>query len=222
MQRLSLRSVDRDRHGPIGNGAPRACRRCETHSGAIDLSTAGRSVCTLFGDGAGAVVVSATSEDKGAALCVGRGWAFWGQTLSACLGYVQKPYIPVDDEGFGRVSTEMMFPYMEGKVVFKHAVSRMVEALHEACHAAGVTHDDIDLFCFHQANMRINQLVAQRLGVSEERLVHNIQKFGNTTAATIPLLLAEAERTGRLRPGMKVAMVAFGSGFTWGAAIADW
>ena len=157
-------------------------------------------MCTVFGDGAGAVVVSATSEDKGVRHCVlGADGRFGDKLCQRVWDMSKKPYIPVDDEGFGRVSTEMMFPYMEGKVVFKHAVSRMVEALHEACHAAGVTHDDIDLFCFHQANMRINQLVAQRLGVSEERLVHNIQKFGNTTAATIPLLLAEAERTGRLR-----------------------
>ena len=82
--------------------------------------------------------------------------------------------------------------------------------------------DDIDLFFFHQANLRINQYVAQQIGLSEDKLVSNIQRYGNTTAATIPILLAEAEQSGRLKRGMKVAMVAFGSGFTWGAAIADW
>ena len=81
---------------------------------------------------------------------------------------------------------------------------------------------DIDLFAFHQANMRINQYVAQQLGLPDEKLLHNIHKYGNTTAATIPLLLWEAEKEGRLKRGMKVAMVAFGAGFTWGAAICDW
>ncbi|MCS6856872.1 MAG: 3-oxoacyl-ACP synthase, partial [Sandaracinaceae bacterium] len=80
----------------------------------------------------------------------------------------------------------------------------------------------IDLFVFHQANMRINQLVAQQLGIPEEKMIHNIHKYGNTTAATIPLLLWEAVETGHLQPGMRVALCAFGAGFTWGSAILDW
>ncbi len=86
----------------------------------------------------------------------------------------------------------------------------------------GITGADIDLFVFHQANLRINQYVQQTLGIPDEKLVHNIQRYGNTTAATIPILLAESERNGKLKRGMKVAMVAFGSGFTWGCAIVDW
>ena len=81
---------------------------------------------------------------------------------------------------------------------------------------------DIDMFAFHQANMRINQYVAQMLNIPDEKLLHNIHRFGNTTAATIPLLLDEAARNGKIERGMKVATVAFGSGFTWGAAILDW
>ena len=82
--------------------------------------------------------------------------------------------------------------------------------------------DDIDVLVPHQANMRINQFVANQLNIPEEKLLHNIQKYGNTTAGTIPILLAEAEREGRLKPGTKLATAAFGSGFTWGSAIIDW
>jgi 3-oxoacyl-[acyl-carrier-protein] synthase-3 len=111
---------------------------------------------------------------------------------------------------------------MDGKVVFKHAIERMMGVLMEACIANNITGQDIDMFFFHQANLRINQYLQTALGIPDEKVFHNIQRYGNTTAATIPILLAEAERAGKLKKGMKVAMVAFGSGFTWGAAIADW
>jgi 3-oxoacyl-[acyl-carrier-protein] synthase III len=195
----------------------------ETHSGAVDLSTRGRNVCTLFGDGAGAVVMSATDADRGVrGFVLGADGRFGDKLCQKVWDMSARPYIPCNEEGMGQVSPEMMYPYMEGRLVFKHAVSRMIEALHQVCAQCKVGIEEIDLFCFHQANMRINQMVAQRLNIGEDKLIHNIHKFGNTTAATIPLLLAEAELDERLRPGMKVAMVAFGSGFTWGAAIADW
>ena len=111
---------------------------------------------------------------------------------------------------------------MVGKHVYRYAVERMIGVLMQACADQGLTRDDIDLFFFHQANLRINQYIAQQIGITEDKLVSNIQRYGNTTAATIPILLAEAEQSGRLKRGMKVAMVAFGSGFTWGAAIVDW
>jgi 3-oxoacyl-[acyl-carrier-protein] synthase-3 len=116
----------------------------------------------------------------------------------------------------------MMWAHMDGKLVFRNAVQRMCEALIQACMHQNITRDDIDLFFFHQANLRINEYVANMLGIAPERLVSNIERYGNTTAATIPLLLAEAERDGRLQRGMKIACVAFGSGFTWGATIVDW
>jgi 3-oxoacyl-[acyl-carrier-protein] synthase-3 len=95
-------------------------------------------------------------------------------------------------------------------------------ALMQACWATSTDPKEVDLFFFHQANMRINQYVAKQLSLPDEKVVHNIQRYGNTTAATIPILLAEAEREGRLERGMRVAMVAFGSGFTWGSAMVDW
>jgi len=195
----------------------------EIHSAATDLSTRGRGVSALFGDGAGAVIVSATEEDRGI-----RAWKLGADGRGADIlaqkiwDIGKRPFIPQDAEGRGIVAPEMMWAQMDGKVVFKNAVERMIGVLMEVCMAAGCTGNDIDLFCFHQANLRINQYIQQTLGIPDEKVVHNIQRFGNTTAATIPMLLAEAEETGKLKRGMKVAMVAFGSGFTWGGAIADW
>jgi 3-oxoacyl-[acyl-carrier-protein] synthase III len=205
-----------------------ACRHvlvvgAEVHSAALDLTTRGRAVSSLFGDGAGAVVVSATEEDRGI-----RAWKLGadGRFADALAQHVfdirKKPFIPMDEAGVGQVAPEMMFARMDGKLVFKHAVERMITVLMEVLLRARCTGADIDLFVFHQANLRINQYIQRELGIPDEKIVQNIERYGNTTAATIPILLAEAEETGRLHRGMKVAMVAFGSGFTWGAAIADW
>ncbi|MCA9645534.1 MAG: 3-oxoacyl-ACP synthase, partial [Myxococcales bacterium] len=133
------------------------------------------------------------------------------------------PFIPQDADGNGIVNPELMWAHMEGRKVFKNAVQRMAESLMRVFAAENLTRDDVDLFVFHQANLRINQYLAKEvLGIPEEKLVNNIMRYGNTTAATIPILLAESERNGKLKRGMKVAMAAFGSGFTWGAAVVDW
>lgn len=195
----------------------------ETHSAAIDVSARGRTVSSLFGDGAGAVVVSATDEDRGVrGTWVGADGRF-AETLCQKVWDIRKrPFIPVDAAGVGQVEPSMMFAQMDGRTVFKHAVEKMCRALMQACWSTGTDTKQIDLFFFHQANMRINQFVAKQLGLPEDKVVHNIQRYGNTTAATIPIMLAESVRDGRLKRGMKVAMVAFGSGFTWGSAIVDW
>jgi 3-oxoacyl-[acyl-carrier-protein] synthase III len=195
----------------------------ETHSAAIDLSTRGRTVSSLFGDGAGAVVVSAVDEDRGVrGTWVGADGRY-AETLCQKVWDIKKrPFLPVDANGVGQVVPEHMFAQMDGRTVFKHAVEKMCRALMQACWSTGTDPKKIDLFFFHQANMRINQYVAKTLELPDEKVVHNIQRYGNTTAATIPIMLAESEREGRLRRGMKVAMVAFGSGFTWGSAIVDW
>jgi 3-oxoacyl-[acyl-carrier-protein] synthase III len=195
----------------------------ETHSAALDLSTGGRTVSSLFGDGAGAVVVSATDEDRGI-----RGWYLGADGRHADVlaqkvwDIKKRPFIPLNAEGVGQVAPDHMWARMDGKLVFRNAVERMIGVLMQACMDQGLTRDDIDLFLFHQANLRINQYVAQQIGIPEDRVMHNIQRYGNTTAATIPILLAEAVESGKLKRGMKVAMIAFGSGFTWGAVIADW
>jgi 3-oxoacyl-[acyl-carrier-protein] synthase-3 len=123
-----------------------------------------------------------------------------------------------------RVSREILdrgehYPKMSGRAVYVHAVKRMPEAVHEALDANGYAPGDVDLFLFHQANLRINEAVTQSLGVDPARVFNTIHRFGNTTAATIPLGLDEAVKAGALRPGMLVAFAAFGSGFTWGSML---
>jgi 3-oxoacyl-[acyl-carrier-protein] synthase-3 len=195
----------------------------EVHSAGLDLTTRGRQVCCLFGDGAGAAIVSATEEDRGV-----RWWTLgadgnFADALNAKVWDARRrPYIEVDEDGNGIIPADMLWPHMNGKLVFRHAVEKMITSLMALCWEQKLETEDIDLFFFHQANLRINQYIAEQLKIPEEKLPSNIQKYGNTTAATIPTLLAECEREGRLKKGMKVAMVAFGSGFTWGAAFADW
>jgi 3-oxoacyl-[acyl-carrier-protein] synthase-3 len=193
----------------------------ETHSPALDMTTRGRTVSSLFGDAAGAVVVSATDEDRGV-----RGWWLGADGRHAealCMrvwDMTKRPFVALESkDGDARIPPETLWPHMDGKVVFRNAVEWMCQSIMQACWEKGVELADVDLFAFHQANMRINQYVANTMGIPESKLLHNIQKFGNTTAATIPTLLAEAEETGRLTRGMKVMMVAFGAGFTWGAAL---
>jgi 3-oxoacyl-[acyl-carrier-protein] synthase-3 len=108
---------------------------------------------------------------------------------------------------------------MNGKTVFMNAVKRMPEAVMEALNANGLKIEDIDLFIFHQANLRINDMVAKQFNIPEEKVFNTIQKFANTTAATLPIGMDEAVRAGKLKKGMLVASAAFGSGFTWGSTI---
>jgi 3-oxoacyl-[acyl-carrier-protein] synthase-3 len=195
----------------------------EVHSAAIDFSTRGRTVTSLFGDGAGAVVVSATEEDRGV-----RGWKLaadgrFADALSLKIWDIsRRPYIPLNEDGVGQNHPDMMYPKMDGMLVFRTAVRRMVEVLLQVTSEQSISVEDIDLFVFHQANLRINEHVQKQLGAPDHKFVSNIERYGNTTAATLPILLAEAERDGQLERGMKVAMVAFGSGFTWGCALVDW
>ncbi len=111
------------------------------------------------------------------------------------------------------------FPAMNGKQVFRWATEKMPEVVREVMTEAEVTADGIDLFVPHQANLRINQLVGQKLGIPESKTVHDIERYGNTTAATIPLGLSGAWREGRCDRGSTVLFAAFGSGYTWGAAV---
>lgn len=196
----------------------------ETHSAALDLSTRGRQVASLFGDGAGAVVISPTTENRGV-----KGWYLgadgrYADVLAQRVWDMSKrPYLKVrPEDGVAEIQPDWIWANMDGKLVFKNAVERMVQCFMQACWDQKIDLKDIDLFLFHQANLRINQMVANLLSIPDDKLVHNIQRYGNTTAATIPLLMAEAVETGRLKPGMKVACVAFGSGFTWGSAVIDW
>ena len=194
---------------------------CEIHSTGIDLSNDGRDVAVLFGDGAGACVVEANEDpdDPSGILEV---------RLHAQGKYAQKLWLEVPGSAFpGRVTEELIrekrhFPKMDGKFVFKHAVTRMPEVLLETLNAASVKQQDVDLFLFHQANLRINEYVAQALEIPAEKLRNNIQRYGNCSAASIPMLLDEAVRDGALQKGGLVSMTGFGSGFSWASAIVRW
>jgi 3-oxoacyl-[acyl-carrier-protein] synthase-3 len=195
---------------------------CEVHSTGIDVSDAGRDVAVLFGDGAGAAVVEANPDASNPA-------AILEVRLHAEGRYADKLWIEAPGSGFQpvRITHELIdqrrhFPRMEGRFVFKHAVTRMPEVLLEALNAASLKLADVDLFLFHQANLRINEYVAQQLEIPPEKCLNNIERYGNCSAASIPILLDEAVRGGRLRPGQIVAMTTFGSGFSWSSAIVRW
>lgn len=191
----------------------------EIQSTGIDLSTRGRDIAVLFGDGAGAAVLRATEDpDRGVLSTHIHADGRYAEVLWA--EYSSSKAHPRLD---ARVLEEgRHFPKMEGREVFKHAVARMPEAAEEALEANGLTAADIDLLIPHQANLRISQMVQRRLGLPDEKVVNNIDRYGNTTAATIPIALAEAVQDGRLERGDLLCMVAFGSGFTWGSALIRW
>jgi 3-oxoacyl-[acyl-carrier-protein] synthase-3 len=193
---------------------------CEVHSSGLDFSTEGRDVAVLFGDGAGAVVLEATEDDADPS-------GLLEVRLHAEGRYAEKLWIEAPGSGFTpvRINHELIdqkrhFPRMEGRFVFKHAVTRMPEVMLETLHAASLKLEDVDLFLFHQANLRINEYVAQQLQIPPEKCFNNIERYGNCSAASIPMLLDEAVRGGRLRRGQLVSMTTFGSGFSWSSAVA--
>ncbi|MEM7413259.1 MAG: beta-ketoacyl-ACP synthase III [Myxococcota bacterium] len=195
---------------------------CEIHSTGIDVSTEGRDVAVLFGDGAGAIVVEANEDpaDPGEILEV---------RLHAEGRFADKLWIEAPGSGFQpvRITQELIdekrhFPRMQGRFVFKHATRRMPEVLMETLSAASVKLEDVDHFLFHQANLRINEYVAGQLQIPPERCPANIDRYGNCSAASIPMLLDEGVRAGRIQPGQLVAMTSFGSGFSWTSALVRW
>jgi 3-oxoacyl-[acyl-carrier-protein] synthase-3 len=187
----------------------------EVHSTGLDISTEGRDVAVIFGDGAGAMVIGRATDDKHLVLST----HIHADGADAEILWTEYPA----SRGFPRMSAEVMaagkhFPKMQGKRVFKHAVTRMPQALMEGMVANNVQLKDVDMLIPHQANLRINQMVAQMIGLPPEKMHNNIQKYGNTTAATIPLCMNEAIELGKIKPGDLVAWVAFGAGLTWGSA----
>ncbi len=191
----------------------------EVHSTGLDFSTRGRDVSVLFGDGAAAAVLGPTDDETRGVLSV---------HLHADGRYADELHCPYPSSAqMPRATPDMIaegrhWPQMNGKNVFKHAVIRMPEAVHEALRHNKLTTDDIDLLVPHQANLRINEMVAKKLELGPERVFNNIEKYGNTTAASIPVALTEAVQLGRLKRGDLLCMAAFGAGFTWGSALVRW
>ncbi|HCG04386.1 MAG TPA: 3-oxoacyl-ACP synthase [Desulfovibrio sp.] len=173
-----------------------------------------RSTCVLFGDGAGASVVTAGTDGKGALLedvrCASDGNLGGLLTIG---GGTNTPYAKGDPIG------DEFFVQMNGRDVFKHAVRNMAAISQEVLERNGLTTDDVALLIPHQANLRIIEAVGDRLGIPTERVFVNLHEFGNTSAASVPLAIADARAKGVLRPGMRVLLATFGGGFTWGAAL---
>lgn len=192
----------------------------ENHSGGLDMTTRSRHVSVIFGDGAGAAILSRSDDDSG--------------ILSTHL-HAQGEYI--DELSLRGPSTEMWvpqiiaenpqedipyFPKMNGQLVFKNAVVRFSEVIQEGLEFNNLEKEDIDMFIPHQANLRISQFIQKKLRLDDSQVHNNIQKYGNTTAASIPIALTEAWEEGKIKKGDLVVLAAFGSGFTWGSVILRW
>lgn len=190
----------------------------EIQSSALDKSTEGRSSAVIFADGAGAAILRATEQQKG----------ILSTHLHADGDFAEELY--VKDPGSSRkvrLSKELLDGKtfnltMNGNAVFKHAVTRFSEVINEALEANGRSVEDLDLLVPHQANLRISQFVQRQFKLSDEQVYNNIMHYGNTTAASIPIALSEANQKGLLKEGMTICLAAFGSGFTWASALIDW
>jgi 3-oxoacyl-[acyl-carrier-protein] synthase III len=191
----------------------------EIHSSGLDFSTRGRNVSVIFGDGAGAVVLTPSeSTDKG----------ILSTHLHADGEFAEElAVLAPDTNKKDRLTHEMIdngsiYPYMSGNTVFKHAVTRFPEVIEEALNKNGYKATDIDMLIPHQANLRITSYIQQKMGLPAEKVMSNIHKYGNTTAASVPIALSEAVQEGRIKEGDLVCLAAFGSGFTWASALIRW
>lgn len=193
----------------------------ENHSGGLDFSTRGRGVSVIFGDGAGAAVITRTDEGEGRILSTHLHSEGEHKNELALQGPSTRYWVPqiIEDDPQEDIP---YYPYMNGQFVFKHAVTRFAEVIHEGLQANGLSVADIDLLIPHQANLRISQFIQRKFGLPDDKVVNNIQRYGNTTAASIPIALTEAWEEGRIKKGDLVVLAAFGSGFTWGSAIIRW
>jgi 3-oxoacyl-[acyl-carrier-protein] synthase-3 len=209
----------------------------EMHSMGLDYSTEGRNVTVIFGDGAGAVVLQPTENNEEGILTTHLHADGTNAEELAMItpgshgGYhlgQEKFGFPDPDTMGGIYLTQKMlddklaFPNMNGPLVFKTAVTKFPEVILEALAKTGYKPADIDMLIPHQANLRISQFVQKLLGLSDDKVFNNIQKYGNTTAASIPIALCEARAAGKINKGDLVCMAAFGSGFTWGSALVRW
>lgn len=186
----------------------------EIHSSSLDISTRGRDISVLFGDGAGAMVVEATDSDEHRIL---DSKLHSDGQFAECLALTKPSANDLPRMNANLLESPDIYPHMEGKLVFKNAVTRMTEVMQEILNRNHLKPTDIDFVIAHQANMRINQMVLQQLGLPFEKTHHTLDRYGNTTMATIPITFDEAVTQNKIKRGDLVAFVAFGAGFTWGA-----
>ena len=190
----------------------------EVHSTGLEFAERGRHIAVLFGDGAGAAVLEASEDGRGVMSthlhADGRfARELWGENPGSRR--IPRLYPEMLTDG-------SCFPQMNGREVFKHAVTKFPEVIKEALEKNELTLDDVDLIIPHQANLRISEAVTTRLGVPPEKVFNNIQRYGNTTAASIPIAMDEALEMGKLKEGDLLVLAAFGSGFTWASAAIRW
>jgi len=212
----------------------------EMHSMGLDFSTEGRNVTVIFGDGAGAAIIQPVAdENQGILTTKLHSDGTYAEKLAFINpgshgGYHQNNLGEPIDYGYPSADTfggifftpKMLeghqYPNMEGQFVFKLAVQKFPEVIHEALNATGLQASDITMLIPHQANLRISQFVQKTLRLRDDQVWNNIQRYGNTTAASIPIALCEAWEAGKIKSGDLVCLAAFGSGFTWGAALIRW
>jgi 3-oxoacyl-[acyl-carrier-protein] synthase-3 len=193
----------------------------ENHSGGLERSTRGRGVTVIFGDGAGAAVVSRCDEEGKGILSTHMHSEGQHAEELAVIGPSTKHWIP-EILASNDPEDVSYFPHMNGNFVFKHAVTRFLEVIHEATVTNGYSPADIDLLIPHQANLRISQFVQKKLQLGDDQVYNNIMRYGNTTAASIPIAMSEALAEGKLKEGDLLCLAAFGSGFTWASALIRW
>lgn len=208
----------------------------EKHSFGLDFSTRGRNIAVIFGDGAGAVVLQPTEDPNRGIMSTHLHSDGESAEILAMYNpgthanhWTPEPLATFNDAEMGQMfmSHEMIdsaqnFPYMDGPAVFKKAVVKFPEVILEALQKNNLQPSDLNLLIPHQANLRISQFVQQKLGLRDDQVHNNIQRYGNTTAASVPIALCEAWEQGKVKSGDLVCLAAFGSGFTWGSALLRW
>jgi 3-oxoacyl-[acyl-carrier-protein] synthase-3 len=208
----------------------------EMHSMGLDFTTRGRNVSVIFGDGAGAVILQPdTTGERGVLACKLHADGTHAEELALInpgshggrYGEIEKYGFPDTEYGGVFLTQKMLddglaYPNMNGQLVFKTAVVKFPQVINEVLNSCGLKAADINMLIPHQANLRISQFVQRTLGLADHQVWNNIQKYGNTTAASIPIALSEAVEAGAVKKGDLVCLAAFGSGFTWGAALIRW
>ena len=194
----------------------------EVQSTGLDMTTRGRNVSVIFGDGAGAAILSREEDlSKGILSTHLHSEGIHAEELILKAPGMGSRWV-TDIVADLDPNDESYFPYMNGQFVFKNAVVRFSEVINEGLEANNLSVSDIDMLIPHQANLRIAQFIQKKFGLSDEQVYNNIQKYGNTTAASIPIALTEAWELGKIKSGDTVVLAAFGSGFTWASAIIKW
>ena len=193
----------------------------EVQSLGLDMTTRGRGVSVIFGDGAGAAVLSRSNDESRILSTHLHSEGEHAKELAVLAPGMGGRWV-TDILADNNPDDESYYPYMNGQFVFKHAVVRFSEVINEGLQANNLKVSDIDMLIPHQANLRISQFIQKKFGLNDEQVFNNIQKYGNTTAASIPIALTEAWEQGKIKKGDTVVLAAFGSGFTWASAIIKW